>query len=47
MRAAKSMRATRKITKTHQNVLVFIKGDPKKATQGMGEIIFDLKEEEN
>ena len=28
MRAGKQMAATRKLAKTHQNVLVFFKGDP-------------------
>ena len=38
MRAGKSMRATRKVGKTHQNILVFIKGNPKKAIADMGDI---------
>ena len=38
MRAGKAMRATRKIGKTHQNILVFVKGDPKKAVADMGDI---------
>jgi len=40
LRAGKSMRATRKIGKMHQNVLVFVKGNPKVASQDLGEIQF-------
>ena len=32
MRVTKQFEASRKFAKTHQNVLVFVKGDPKKAT---------------
>jgi DNA modification methylase len=35
MRSFNYMNASRKIAKAHQNVLVFIKGDPKKATERM------------
>lgn len=38
LRAGKSMRATRKIGKLHQNVLVFLKGDAKKAVDAIGDI---------
>lgn len=38
LRAGKSMRATRKIGKMHQNILVFVKGDPKKASKELGDI---------
>jgi hypothetical protein len=38
IRAAKQFNASRKIGKTHQNVLVFVKGDPKRATLACGEI---------
>jgi len=38
LRAGKTMRSTRKIGKMHQNVLVFIKGDPKKASAKCGDI---------
>ena len=31
LRAGKTMRASRKLGKTHQNILVFLKGDAKKA----------------
>lgn len=38
--------ASRKIGKTHQNVLIFIKGDPKKATAAVGKVeIFDVQNE--
>jgi len=33
MRATKQFEATRKLCKVHQNVLVFIKGDPRRATR--------------
>ena len=36
MRAGRSLRISRKISKMHQQVLVFVKGDPKRATQVMG-----------
>lgn len=43
IRVGKSFTATRKLGKTHQNVLVFIKGDPRKATEACGEVeITDL-----
>ena len=38
IRAAKQFRTSRKLGKTHQNVLVFVKGDPKKATQALGPV---------
>ena len=38
IRAAKQMQASRKLGKTHQNVLVFVKGDGKKAAQACGEV---------
>lgn len=43
LRAGRIFIAGRKLGKTHQNVLVFVKGDPKKATEACGEIeIADL-----
>jgi hypothetical protein len=36
IRAGQSFAATRKLGKTHQNVLVFVKGDPKRATAACG-----------
>ncbi len=44
IRAGKQFAATRKLGKTHQNVLVFVKGDPRKATEACGpvEITEDL-----
>ncbi len=47
MRAGNSFNGTRKIGKTHQNVLVFIKGDAKKATQAMGKVEFGEIETED
>jgi len=41
IRAGKSMTATRKIGKTHQNILVFVKGDPKRAAGRCGPVYFD------
>jgi DNA modification methylase len=38
IRAGKSFRTTRKLGKTHQNVLVFVKGDPRKATEEIGAV---------
>lgn len=38
IRAGRPFVATRKLGKTHQNVLIFVKGDGKKATQACGEI---------
>jgi hypothetical protein len=40
IRAGKQFATTRKLGKTHQNVLVFVKGDPKRATQAIGEVEF-------
>lgn len=43
LRAGKQFNSSRKLGKTHQNVLVFVKGDPKLATDAVGEVeIFDL-----
>jgi len=38
IRIEKQFRASRKIGKTHQNILVFVKGDGKTATKAMGRI---------
>lgn len=38
MRAARSFAATRTLTRTHQTVLVFCKGDRKRATRRLGEV---------
>lgn len=40
IRVGKQFAVARKIGKTHQNVLVFIKGDPKKATADIGPVEF-------
>lgn len=51
LRAGKFMRGTRKIGKMHQNILVFVKGDPKQAADDLGEIKcrtdYDADEEED
>jgi hypothetical protein len=38
IRAGKQMQSSRKLGKTHQNVLVFVKGDGKKAAQACGPV---------
>lgn len=38
VRATKAFTSSRKLGKTHQNVLVFVKGDPRKAAQDIGEV---------
>lgn len=40
MRTAKQFASSRKLGKTHQNVLVFVKGDAKAATKAVGEVEF-------
>jgi len=40
IRAGKQFKATRKLGRTHQNVMVFVKGDPRKATEACGEVEF-------
>ena len=47
VRIGKQFRAGRKIGKTHQNVLVFVKGDSKKATAFCGPVkVSELEQEE-
>jgi DNA modification methylase len=41
IRVGKQFQASRKLGKTHQNILVFVKGDPKKATLACGEVEID------
>lgn len=38
LRAGKQFKASRKVGKSHQNILVFVKGDPKLATDYCGEV---------
>jgi 1-aminocyclopropane-1-carboxylate deaminase/D-cysteine desulfhydrase-like pyridoxal-dependent ACC family enzyme len=45
IRVGKQMEAGRKLGKTHQNVLVFVKGDGKKAAQACGAIEFHFPAE--
>ena len=40
IRAGRSFVATRKLGKTHQNVLIFCKGDARKATAAIGDVEF-------
>lgn len=41
-RAGRTFSASRKLGKTHQNILVFVKGDPKEATKACGEVEVNL-----
>ena len=45
IRAARAFTVSRKLGKTHQNVLVFVKGDAKKATQFCGDVEVALPED--
>jgi len=48
LRAGKYFETSRKLGKSHQNVLVFLKGDAKKATQACGICEFgEIKEDLN
>lgn len=40
IRVGKQFQSSRKLGKTHQNILVFCKGDPVKATKAIGEVDF-------
>lgn len=42
IRAAKMFERSRKLGKTHQNVLIFCKGDPVRATAAIGPVEFDV-----
>lgn len=46
IRAAKQFERSRKLGKTHQNVLVFCKGDPVKATAAVGPVDYGKGEDE-
>jgi len=45
LRVGKQFSGARKLGKTHQNVLVFVKGDPKGATQACGDVEVVLPDE--
>jgi hypothetical protein len=45
LRAGKQFSVSRKLGKCHQNVLVFVKGDPRRATEACGEVEVELPEE--
>lgn len=47
MRASKFFTTSRKLGKTHQTVLVFVKGDPKKATERCGTVEVTLPVEDS
>jgi len=40
VRASKQFEVSRKLGKTHQNCLIFVKGDPVKATEAIGDVEF-------
>jgi hypothetical protein len=40
IRAGKQFESSRKVGKTHQQVLIFVRGDPRKATQAVGPVEF-------
>lgn len=42
IRIAKQFRSSRKVGKTNQNVLIFCKGDPRRAAEALGEVDIDL-----
>lgn len=46
LRAGKTMRASRKLGKTHQNVLVFVKGSGKKAAERCGDIEIHIESDD-
>jgi hypothetical protein len=45
IRVTKQFQSMRKLGKTHQNVLVFVKGDPRKAVEAIGEVELATLEE--
>jgi hypothetical protein len=47
IRAAAQFERSRKLGKTHQNVLVFCKGDPVKATEAIGAVEFERGEDDD
>jgi len=47
IRCGRFFKATRKVCKVHQNVLVFVKGDGKEATQRLGDVEVCSIEQEN
>jgi DNA modification methylase len=47
IRVGKQFTASRKLGKTHQNVLVFVKGDGKRATQACGPVEVHIPDAEN
>jgi predicted transcriptional regulator len=44
MQTSRNFPIARKLGKTHQNVLVFVKGDGKKATQACGDVFIHIPE---
>lgn len=46
VRTRRQFEAGRKLGKTHQNVLIFVKGDPKRATAAVGPVQFGLGEDD-
>jgi hypothetical protein len=46
IRVGRQFETTRKLGKTHQNILVFVNGDPRKATEAIGDVQFGALEAE-
>lgn len=42
IRAGRTFAASRKLGKTHQNILIFVKGDPRKASEACGTVEIEL-----
>ena len=47
MRVSKFFTTSRKLGKTHQTVLIFVKGDPKRATERCGAVEVTLPIEDS
>lgn len=48
LRVSEGFQKSRKLGKTHQNVLVFVKGDPRLATEAIGEVeVGDIEEDDD
>ena len=45
IRVGKQFTSGRKLGKTHQNVLAFVKGDPKAAVKACGDVIVEVPDE--
>ena len=47
LRSGRVFETSRKVFKTHQNILVFLKGDAKRATQKLGDVKSELEKIKN